>query len=149
MNDLPRRAITRTAKLATLPVGLAGRTALGLGKRLGGGGVRVVEPARGGAEQVQGSQHLAAQAQGQGVHGAEAGADLPAHQSAIIGYYCDGEALRLEATLSQANSRLESCSLIYKRDGVTRASQHARIILKKSQPRLSALVARFWSVGVG
>jgi predicted unusual protein kinase regulating ubiquinone biosynthesis (AarF/ABC1/UbiB family) len=36
MTDLPRRAITRTAKLATLPVGLAGRTALGLGKRLGG-----------------------------------------------------------------------------------------------------------------
>src|SRR6202162_3056044 len=36
MNDLPRRAFTRTAKLATLPVGLAGRTALGLGKRLGG-----------------------------------------------------------------------------------------------------------------
>src|SRR6266496_2751109 len=36
VNDLPRRAITRTAKLATLPVGLAGRTALGLGKRLGG-----------------------------------------------------------------------------------------------------------------
>jgi len=36
VNDLPRRAITRTAKLATLPVGLAGRTALGLGKRMGG-----------------------------------------------------------------------------------------------------------------
>jgi predicted unusual protein kinase regulating ubiquinone biosynthesis (AarF/ABC1/UbiB family) len=36
VNDLPRWAITRTAKLATLPVGLAGRTALGLGKRLGG-----------------------------------------------------------------------------------------------------------------
>src|SRR5215510_8001193 len=36
VNDLPRRAVTRTAKLATLPVGLAGRTALGLGKRLGG-----------------------------------------------------------------------------------------------------------------
>ncbi len=36
VNDLPRRAITRTAKLATLPVGLAGRTAWGLGKRLGG-----------------------------------------------------------------------------------------------------------------
>src|SRR6516162_2453517 len=36
VNDLPRRAITRSAKLATLPVGLAGRTALGLGKRLGG-----------------------------------------------------------------------------------------------------------------
>jgi predicted unusual protein kinase regulating ubiquinone biosynthesis (AarF/ABC1/UbiB family) len=36
VSDLPRRAVTRTAKLATLPVGLAGRTALGLGKRLGG-----------------------------------------------------------------------------------------------------------------
>ena len=36
MSDLPRRAVTRTAKLATLPVGLAGRTAWGLGKRLGG-----------------------------------------------------------------------------------------------------------------
>jgi predicted unusual protein kinase regulating ubiquinone biosynthesis (AarF/ABC1/UbiB family) len=36
VNDLPRRAFTRTAKLATLPVGLAGRTALGLGKRIGG-----------------------------------------------------------------------------------------------------------------
>jgi predicted unusual protein kinase regulating ubiquinone biosynthesis (AarF/ABC1/UbiB family) len=36
VNDLPRRAFTRTAKLATLPVGLAGRTALGLGKRVGG-----------------------------------------------------------------------------------------------------------------
>jgi predicted unusual protein kinase regulating ubiquinone biosynthesis (AarF/ABC1/UbiB family) len=36
MSDLPRRAVTRTAKLATLPVGLAGRTALGLGKRIGG-----------------------------------------------------------------------------------------------------------------
>jgi predicted unusual protein kinase regulating ubiquinone biosynthesis (AarF/ABC1/UbiB family) len=36
VSDLPRRAVTRTAKLATLPVGLAGRTAWGLGKRLGG-----------------------------------------------------------------------------------------------------------------
>src|SRR6201997_4005992 len=36
VSDLPRRAFTRTAKLATLPVGLAGRTALGTGKRLGG-----------------------------------------------------------------------------------------------------------------
>jgi predicted unusual protein kinase regulating ubiquinone biosynthesis (AarF/ABC1/UbiB family)/HSP20 family molecular chaperone IbpA len=36
MNDLPRRAVTRTAKLATLPAGHAGRTALGYGKRLGG-----------------------------------------------------------------------------------------------------------------
>ena len=42
MNDLPRRAITRTAKLATLPVGLAGRTALGLGKRLGGRPAEIV-----------------------------------------------------------------------------------------------------------
>src|SRR6266699_6612390 len=36
VSDLPRRAVTRTAKLATLPLGLAGRTALGLGKRVGG-----------------------------------------------------------------------------------------------------------------
>jgi len=36
MNDLPRRAVTRTVKLATLPAGLAGRTVLGLGKRVGG-----------------------------------------------------------------------------------------------------------------
>jgi predicted unusual protein kinase regulating ubiquinone biosynthesis (AarF/ABC1/UbiB family) len=40
--DLPRRAVTRTAKLATLPVGLAGRTALGLGKRLGGRPAEIV-----------------------------------------------------------------------------------------------------------
>ncbi len=42
MSDLPRRAVTRTAKLATLPVGLAGRTALGLGKRIGGRPAEVV-----------------------------------------------------------------------------------------------------------
>ena len=36
MNDLSRGAVTRTAKLATLPAGLAGRTALGTGKRLRG-----------------------------------------------------------------------------------------------------------------
>jgi predicted unusual protein kinase regulating ubiquinone biosynthesis (AarF/ABC1/UbiB family) len=36
VNDLPRRAVTRTAKLATLPIGFAGRTALGFGKRVGG-----------------------------------------------------------------------------------------------------------------
>ena len=36
MSDLPYRAVTRTAKLASLPVGVAGRAALGLGKRLGG-----------------------------------------------------------------------------------------------------------------
>ena len=36
MSDLPRKAVTRTARLAALPLGYAGRTALGLGKRLGG-----------------------------------------------------------------------------------------------------------------
>ena len=36
MTDLPRRAVTRSAKLATLPLGFAGRTAIGLGKRVGG-----------------------------------------------------------------------------------------------------------------
>ena len=36
VTDLPRRAVSRTAKLATLPLGFAGRTALGLGKRVGG-----------------------------------------------------------------------------------------------------------------
>jgi predicted unusual protein kinase regulating ubiquinone biosynthesis (AarF/ABC1/UbiB family) len=42
VSDLPRRAVTRTAKLATLPVGLAGRTAWGLGKRLGGRPAEIV-----------------------------------------------------------------------------------------------------------
>jgi len=42
VSDLPRWALTRTAKLATLPVGLAGRTALGLGKRLGGRPAEIV-----------------------------------------------------------------------------------------------------------
>jgi predicted unusual protein kinase regulating ubiquinone biosynthesis (AarF/ABC1/UbiB family) len=36
MADLPRRAVTRTAKLAGLPLGFAGRTAIGFGKRVGG-----------------------------------------------------------------------------------------------------------------
>jgi len=36
MSDLPRHAVTRSARLARLPVGYAGRTALGTGKRLGG-----------------------------------------------------------------------------------------------------------------
>jgi predicted unusual protein kinase regulating ubiquinone biosynthesis (AarF/ABC1/UbiB family) len=34
--DLPIRAVTRTAKLASLPLGAAGRGAMGLGKRIGG-----------------------------------------------------------------------------------------------------------------
>ena len=36
MVDLPRGAVSRTARLASLPLGYAGRTALGVGKRLGG-----------------------------------------------------------------------------------------------------------------
>ena len=36
MADIPKRAVTRTAKLASLPLGVAGRATLGLGKRLGG-----------------------------------------------------------------------------------------------------------------
>ena len=36
VSDLPRNAVTRAAKLASLPAGVAGRAALGLGKRLGG-----------------------------------------------------------------------------------------------------------------
>ena len=35
-DQVPRRALARTARLASLPVGYAGRTAWGLGKRLGG-----------------------------------------------------------------------------------------------------------------
>ncbi len=36
MTDIPRRAVTRGARLASLPLGMAGRVTLGLGKRLGG-----------------------------------------------------------------------------------------------------------------
>jgi len=36
MTDLPRKAAARTARLAALPLGYAGRQAMGLGKRLGG-----------------------------------------------------------------------------------------------------------------
>ncbi len=36
MSDIPRRAVTRSAKLASLPLGVAGRATLGLGKRIGG-----------------------------------------------------------------------------------------------------------------
>ncbi len=38
MTELPRKAAVRTARLAALPLGYAGRSALGLGKRLGGAG---------------------------------------------------------------------------------------------------------------
>jgi predicted unusual protein kinase regulating ubiquinone biosynthesis (AarF/ABC1/UbiB family) len=47
MSDLPRRAVTRSAKLATLPLSFAGRTALGLGKRIGGKSAELV------AEEIQ------------------------------------------------------------------------------------------------
>ncbi len=36
VTDIPRRAISRTAKLASLPLGFAGRAVLGLGKRVTG-----------------------------------------------------------------------------------------------------------------
>ena len=42
MSDLPRHAVTRTARLASLPVGFAGRTALGTGRRLGGRSAELV-----------------------------------------------------------------------------------------------------------
>jgi predicted unusual protein kinase regulating ubiquinone biosynthesis (AarF/ABC1/UbiB family) len=47
MADLPRRAVTRGARLASLPLGFAGRTAIGLGKRVGG------QPAEAVAAEVQ------------------------------------------------------------------------------------------------
>jgi predicted unusual protein kinase regulating ubiquinone biosynthesis (AarF/ABC1/UbiB family)/HSP20 family molecular chaperone IbpA len=54
MSDLPRHAVTRSARLARLPVGYAGRTALGTGKRLGGRPAELVtrEIQRRTAEQV-------------------------------------------------------------------------------------------------
>src|SRR5215475_1578140 len=36
VSDIPRRAVSRTARLAALPLGYAGRAALGLGKRVTG-----------------------------------------------------------------------------------------------------------------
>ena len=42
MSELPRKAAARTAKLAALPLGYAGRTALGLGRRIGGASAEAV-----------------------------------------------------------------------------------------------------------
>ena len=42
MSDLPRKAAARTARLAALPLGYAGRQAMGFGKRLGGRPAEVV-----------------------------------------------------------------------------------------------------------
>ncbi|HEX6520095.1 MAG TPA: AarF/ABC1/UbiB kinase family protein [Streptosporangiaceae bacterium] len=39
---MPRNAVTRAAKLARLPIGLAGRTAVGVGKRIGGRSAEIV-----------------------------------------------------------------------------------------------------------
>ena len=42
MSDIPLRAVVRSAKLAALPLGVAGRATLGLGKRIGGRPAEVV-----------------------------------------------------------------------------------------------------------
>src|SRR5215211_7844985 len=42
MTDIPRNPVTRTAKLAGLPLGFAGRAALGLGKRVTGMAAEVI-----------------------------------------------------------------------------------------------------------
>src|SRR3954463_7890936 len=42
MTDIPRRAVSRSAKLASLPIGFAGRAALGLGKRVTGLAAEVI-----------------------------------------------------------------------------------------------------------
>jgi predicted unusual protein kinase regulating ubiquinone biosynthesis (AarF/ABC1/UbiB family) len=42
VNDIPRRAVTRSAKLAALPLGVAGRATVGFGKRIGGRPAEVV-----------------------------------------------------------------------------------------------------------
>ncbi len=42
VNDLPRRAASRTVRLAGLPLGYAGRATLGLGRRLGGRPAEIV-----------------------------------------------------------------------------------------------------------
>src|SRR6516162_1336555 len=47
VNDVPMNPVARAAKLAGLPIGLAGRTALGVGKRIGGRPAEIV------AEEIQ------------------------------------------------------------------------------------------------
>jgi predicted unusual protein kinase regulating ubiquinone biosynthesis (AarF/ABC1/UbiB family) len=42
MNEVPRNPVNRSAKLAGLPLGLAGRTVLGIGKRIGGRSAEIV-----------------------------------------------------------------------------------------------------------
>jgi predicted unusual protein kinase regulating ubiquinone biosynthesis (AarF/ABC1/UbiB family) len=54
MTDIPRWAVTRTAKLASLPIGFAGRAALGLGKRVTGLAAEVISE----DEQQRTAEHL-------------------------------------------------------------------------------------------
>ena len=42
MTDLPRKAVRRTARLAALPLGFAGRRAVGVGRRMGGASAETV-----------------------------------------------------------------------------------------------------------
>lgn len=42
VSELPRKAVTRTVKLAALPLGIAGRATIGIGKRLGGQSAELV-----------------------------------------------------------------------------------------------------------
>ncbi|AEH08434.1 ABC1 kinase family protein [Candidatus Protofrankia datiscae] len=42
MSEIPKRAVVRTAKLASLPLGFAGRATIGAGKRLGGRPAEIV-----------------------------------------------------------------------------------------------------------
>src|ERR1700740_258695 len=42
VSDVPRTTVGRAAKLARLPIGLAGRTAIGVGKRIGGRPAEIV-----------------------------------------------------------------------------------------------------------
>ena len=42
LGDIPRRAVTRGVKLAALPLGMAGRATLGIGKRIGGRPAEIV-----------------------------------------------------------------------------------------------------------
>ena len=42
VSDLPKNPVTRAAKMARLPIGLAGRTAIGMGKRIGGRPAEIV-----------------------------------------------------------------------------------------------------------
>ena len=46
-DDIPRGSVQRGAKLAGLPLGFAGRTALGLAKRIGGESAEII------AQQIQ------------------------------------------------------------------------------------------------